>query len=88
MIEVSGLFRGGTPGTATRSTTAPSGAVTSVCALALALTPAAELAIAATSIAPIILLAPFLFMLPPLGSVRVAVKKQTSWPQPYRFLRS
>jgi hypothetical protein len=39
----------------------------------------AQLVLAAANIAPIILLAPFIFMLPPLGSVNCAVEKQKSW---------
>jgi hypothetical protein len=58
ITELSGLFPGGDAATATTCAAASAGALTPVCAFASV----AQLAMAAANVAPIVLLAPFMFI--------------------------
>ncbi|MCC8402960.1 hypothetical protein LJ655_13870 [Paraburkholderia sp. MMS20-SJTN17] len=72
ITDVSGLVPGGVVETGTARGAASAAAPTPVCAFART----TQLAMAAANIAPIIPLAPFMFMLSPLGSETFAVKSR------------
>jgi hypothetical protein len=77
ITELSGLIPGGVVETAIFCGTSSGAVLTPVCAFAWM----TLLAMAAANVAPITLLAPFLFMFPPFGFRELRSEKQTNWMQ-------